>query len=200
MDDLQRELDEVRASRARITTEWDAERRRIERALHDRVQQDLISLAVNLQLARELAGSASAKEYLDAASRDVHDALDGVRTIAHDVYPSLLIDRGLAEALLSAARTARVPTRVEATEDRYAPEVEAAVYFACVRALAAFDGAASATVRVRPEAGKAHFEIDVEGAHAAPDLAGVQDRVGAAGGSLTVTVEQGRLGLVGTVG
>jgi signal transduction histidine kinase len=198
MDDLQRELDEVRASRARIATAADAERRRIERALHDGVQQDLIALAVNLQLVRE--DPAGAEAHLEAASRDVHDALDRVRAIAQGVYPSLLVDRGLAEALRGAARTARVPTRVEATDDRYPFEVESAVYFSCVQALEAVDGATQATVRVRPEGSALLFEVDVEGADGMVDLSGVHDRVGAASGTLDVSSEGGRLRLVGRVG
>ena len=193
------EIAELRASRARLVTAADDERRKIERDLHNGVQQDLIALAVNLQLARELAGSADAAGYLEAASRDVHDALDGVRAIAQGVYPSLLIDRGLAEALRGAARTARVPTRVEAEDIRYPAEVEAAVYFSCVHALAAVDGATRATVRVRAENGKVLFEIDVEGVGASPDLSRVQDRVGAGGGTLSVSSEQGRLRLLGTI-
>ena len=187
MDDLRSQLEAVRESRARVAAAADAERRRIERALHDGVQQDLIALAVNLQLARELVdGSENAP--LEAASRDVHDALDGVRALAEGVYPSLLVDRGLAEALRSAARAARMPTRIDAPDDRYAPDVEAAVYFACTRALADVEQAAHSSVRVWPEGGALLFEVVFEGGGIA-DLSGVEDRVGAAGGALSVTTE-----------
>jgi signal transduction histidine kinase len=180
---LRGEIEELRASRARIAATADAERRRIERALHDEVQQDLIALAVNLQLARERADSEAASSYLDAASRDVHDALDAVRALAQSVYPSLLIDRGLAEALRGAARTARVPTSVDAPEDRYPPEIEAAVYFTCVRVLDAVE-ARGARVRIWPEGGSLLFEVVVEGGWA-PEPAELEDRAGAAGGSLS---------------
>ena len=184
-NDLRRELDDVRASRARIAAAADAERRRIERALHDGVQQDLIALAVNLELARELGHAGS---YLEAASRDVHDALDGVRALAEGIYPPLLIDRGLAEALRGAARTARVPTRVEAPGDRYSPEVEAAVYFSCVGVLEALDPPSRAVVCIRPDGQSLLFEVQAEGGGIdASVLAEVGDRVGAFGGSLSVS-------------
>jgi signal transduction histidine kinase len=193
------EIAELRASRARLVAVADTERRRIERALHDGLQQDLIALAVNLQLARERACSADAIAYLDAASRDVHDALDGVRTIAQGIYPSLLVDRGLGEALRGAALTAQVPTRVDATDDRYAPEVEAAVYFACAEALDAVTGT-RVTFRVRPDRAAVLFEVEVEGSgESVPDLSRVHDRVGAAGGKLSMSSEQDRLLLAGTV-
>ena len=188
-DDLRRELDAVRASRARLAAAADAERRRIERALHDGVQQDLIALAVNLQLAREEDGGAS----LQAARRDVHDALDSVRMLAESVYPSLLIDRGLAEALRGAARTARLPTSVAAPEERYPPEIEAAVYFTCARALEAAE-ARRASVRVWPERDSLLFEVAVEDGSVAAS-AELGDRAGAVGGSLELTPA----GLRGTI-
>jgi hypothetical protein len=160
---LRGEIEELRASRARIAATADGERRKIERALHDGVQQDLIAVAVNLQLARELADSEDASSYLEAASRDVHDAL--------------------AEALRGAARTARVPTSVDAPEDRYPPEIEAAVYFTCVRILDAVE-AGRARVRIWPEGGSLLFEVVVEGGWA-PESAELEDPAGAAGGSLS---------------
>jgi len=180
---LRDEIEELRASRARIAATADGERRRIERALHDGVQQDLIALAVNLQLARGLAGSEDAGSYLEAACRDVHDALEGVRALAQSVYPSLLIDRGLAEALRGAARTARVPTSVDAPEDRYPPEIEAAVYFTCVRVLDAVE-ARRARGRVGSERGSLLVGVAVSGG-LVPDSAELEDRAGAAGGSLS---------------
>jgi signal transduction histidine kinase len=198
-DDLRRQLEEVRESRARVVSAADAERRRIERELHDGVQQELIALAVNLQLARELVGGDAAGTHIEAASRDVHDALEAVRKLAEGVYPSLLIDRGLAEALRSAARRGRVPMRVEAPDERYAPEVEAAVYFSCIDALAVVDSATGAAVHVWRDRSALSFELAVDGAGEAPDLSTVADRVGALAGTLSVTAEGGRLTLTGTI-
>ena len=168
------QMEELRASRARVLEAADAERRRTERGLHDGVQQHLVALAVNLQLARQLTESdpVALKALLDELMRDVHEALESVRALARQVYPPLLLDRGLADALRSAA--AEVSAHVEvATSDRFPPEIEAAVYFCCVELLRP-----GATVRVWAEEDTLVFE-----ASGAPTAA-VADRLGALGGSL----------------
>jgi signal transduction histidine kinase len=105
------------------------ERRALERELHDGVQQHLIALAVNLQLARELCDSdpAAVKAFLEGLGRDVHAALDDARALGHAIYPPVLTDHGVAEALRAAG--VRVTT---AGVGRHPPEIEAATYFACV--------------------------------------------------------------------
>jgi signal transduction histidine kinase len=206
-DELRRQLTEVRESRARVAAAADAERRRIERGLHDGVQQDLIALSVNLQWARELADSnpLETRSLLDQLARDVHETLDHVRRLAQGVYPSLLHDRGLAEALRSAAWSARVPTQVEAASDRYSAELEAAVYFSCVQALEAVEPSGSdarATVRVWSEGGSLLLEVVVEGdgvEQTSAALSGVEDRVGAVAGTLDISSEPARLRLLGTI-
>ncbi len=133
----------------------DAARREIERNLHDGAQQHLVALAVNVRLARKLAETdlESSFELLDQLGLDLQDAVQELRALAHGIYPPLLIDRGLEEALRAAAGRAALPTTVEATDlGRYSPETEAAVYFCCMEALQnagkhAGEGA-SATVRV----------------------------------------------------
>jgi signal transduction histidine kinase len=174
------EMEELRASRARVLEAADAERRRTERGLHDGVQQHLVALAVNLQLARQLADSdpGALNALLDELTRDVHEALESVRALARQFYPPLLLDRGLADALRSAA--AEAGARVEMpTSDRFPPEVEAAVYFCCVELLRP-----GATVRLWAEEDSLVFEASGE-----PPPA-VADRLGALGGSLKV--EPGR--------
>ena len=202
---LRLEVEELRASRARVLAAADAERLRIERALHDGAQQHLVSLAVNLQLARQLADSdpVAAKMLLEEIGRDVREALEDVRELAHGIYPPLLIDRGLAEALKAAASGASIPTRVEATAlDRYPSEAEATAYFCCLEALqnaARHGGAgAQATVRVWPEEGALLFEVIDDGAGFEPSatrrgagLTSVSDRLGALGGRLTISSESG---------
>src|SRR4029077_13964050 len=96
-----RDSDDSPTLAARLQAAADAVRRMIERDLHDGAQQDLVALAVNLQLARELADSdlAAAKSLLDDLRRDVQETLDGLRSLAHGVYPSLLPLRGLVDAL-----------------------------------------------------------------------------------------------------
>jgi signal transduction histidine kinase len=204
LDDLRLEVAELRASRARVLAAADAERRRIERDLHDGAQQDLVALVVNLQLARRLAESdpRAANALLEEIASDARQALEDVRDLAHGIYPSLLLDRGLAEALRAAASGSAIPTRVEAADlDRYPPDVEATVYFCCLEALrnaAGHAGAgARATVRAWAEHGALRFEVVDDGAGFDPGeigagLTGMYDRMGAQGGELAIWSESGR--------
>ena len=155
LDEVRRQADELRASRARIVAASDAARRQIERNLHDGAQQHLVALAVNVRLARQLAErdpEASGK-ILDQLGVGIQEAVQELRALAHGIYPPLLIDRGIAEALRSAAGRAALPTEVDAEGlDRYSPDRESAVYFCCLEALQnagkhAGEGAA-ASVRV----------------------------------------------------
>src|SRR6478736_1340083 len=115
LEELRLQVEELRASRARVVGAADTLRRGIERDLHDGAQQRLVALAVNLQLARQFADSdpAALKTLLEEIGCDVQQALDDVRQLACRVYPSLLLDRGLVEALRAAASDAAVSTRVE---------------------------------------------------------------------------------------
>ena len=201
LDEVRRQTEELRASRARIVAASDAARRQIERNLHDGAQQHLVALAVNIRLARQLSerDPASAREILDQLSSEVQDAVQELRSLAHGIYPPLLVDRGLVEALNAAAGRAALPTDVEAEGvGRYPPNVEAAVYFCCLEALQnagkhAGEGA-SATVRIWEEEGGLLFEVSDDGAgfdlsQQRADGAGfvnMGDRVGAIGGSLGV--------------
>ncbi len=207
LDEVRRQADELRASRARIVEATDAERRRIERDLHDGAQQHLVALAVNLRLARQLADAApdQAKEILDQLGTDLQDAVQELRNLAHGIYPPLLMDRGLVDALRAAAGRAALPTDVDAEGiGRYPQPVEAAVYFCVLEALQnagkhAGDGA-SAMIRLREEEGALRFEVADSGKGF--DAAGrertghgfvnMSDRVGAFGGSIEVDSGPGR--------
>jgi signal transduction histidine kinase len=105
-----------------------ADRRRFERALHDGVQQDLIAIAVRLQLARQLLATdaAAAAGELEELEREVHSAIESVRALAADIYPPTLDARGLGEALRALPHV-----RVHAV-GRHSAELEAAVFFCCV--------------------------------------------------------------------
>src|ERR687886_333789 len=123
---------QLRASRARILARADADRRDIERALHDGMQQDLVALAVKLQLVRQLPDSehAATQQALDEIADDVREALARVQALSERIYPSVLDARGLAEALRGAA--AATGARIKAEElGRYSPEIERTVYFCC---------------------------------------------------------------------
>jgi signal transduction histidine kinase len=200
------QVNELRASRTRVVLAADAERRRIERDLHDGAQQHLIGLAVHLRLARELADTEpeKAKELLEGMDDEIQETLEQVRDLAHGIYPPLLQDRGLADALAAAALRAPITARVQAHDlGRYRPDVEATVYFCCLEALQnaskhSGDGA-TATVRVREVGGGLLFEVadDGSGFDAGNGLVGVgmtnmRDRVGALGGSLHIESNPGR--------
>ena len=201
--DLRRQASELGASRARVLAAADAERRRIERDLHDGAQQHLTSLSVRLLMAAKLAGQdpelASLLEQLGA---EVRDTAQEVRNLAHGIYPPLLRANGLADALFAAASHATLPTRVLAgSVGRYPADVEAAVYFCCLEAMQnACKHAgerASIRLRVREEAGTLTFEVtddgagfDATGRGLGAGLLNMADRLGAFGGRLRVELAQ----------
>ncbi len=165
--------------------------------MHDGPQQDLVALAVNLQLARRLldVDPAAARALLDEMGRDVQEAIDGTRQLAHRIYPPLLEAGGLGAALGFAAESIGVPTRVQvAAGGAYPPEVAGTVYFCCVEALECAGAGSRSTVAVRERDGALVFEIINDGAggrvaNATADLAGLQERVEALGGRLTIASE-----------
>ena len=199
-DELQRQADELRASRARVVAAADAERRRIERDLHDGAQQHLVALAVNLKLARQLADSdpAQARTVLEELAGDVHNALDEFRDLAQGIYPPLLVERGLGEGLRSAVARAPVPVRLETGAiGRYPPEVETTLYFCCMEAVqnvGKHAGAgARATVRIWEDQEGLSFEVTDDGAGfdspadgRGSGLTNMSDRLGALGGRLSI--------------
>lgn len=131
-------IEDLRASRQRLVAAQDAERRRLERNLHDGAQQQLVALAVRLRLARSTASKdlAEADRMLEQLEGDVTDALENLRELARGVYPPLLADQGLAAAIEAQARRSPVPVRVEADGiGRYPQELETAVYFCTLEAL-----------------------------------------------------------------
>jgi signal transduction histidine kinase len=199
LDDLRRTNEELRASRVRLVATADAERRRIERNLHDGAQQHLVALAVNLRLAAdEIAQDpTTATDVFAGLGADVREAINELRSLAHGIYPPLLMDAGLVEALRVSAQ--RSPSPVTVTADRvrrYATETEAAVYFCCMEALQnAAKHAPGATVRVHlTDDGTAlRFAVEDDGPGLADaaiqhghGLGNMVDRVVAVGGTLDV--------------
>ena len=136
--ELRSTIQKLRRSRARVAHVADAERRRIERDLHDGCQQRLIALRVKLALAEEIVGDENHEvgELIQEIAADAETALEDLHALVHGIYPSLLTDRGLADAVKAMARAAPVPARVLADGvGRCPPDVEAAVYFTCAEAL-----------------------------------------------------------------
>ena len=136
--DLETSLAELQLSRARILASADMERRRIERDLHDGAQQRLVALRVRLGLAQDLLRDDPIRggALLGELGSDVDAALEEVRLLAKGVYPSVLADRGLVDALRAAARNSPLSVRVRSREiGRFPVDIETAVYFTCVEAL-----------------------------------------------------------------
>src|SRR5437773_2834235 len=131
-------IEELRASRQRLVAAQDAERRKLERNLHDGAQQQLVALAMKQRLAASLVNKDphKASAMLAALEEETAAALENLRDLARGIYPPLLADQGLGPALASQARKASIPVTVAADGlGRYAQEAEAAVYFCCLEAL-----------------------------------------------------------------
>lgn len=185
-------LVELRASRARIVERGDAERRRLERNLHDGAQQRLLALAYDLRLARSAAATgreAGAERLLGHAERETHEALDELRVLARGIFPSVLSEAGLRAALASLADES--PVAVEPGEiagERFPAPVETAAYVTLGEAIedAAARGATYVAVEVVRRGDVLHLTARDDGSprHGSTIRAG--DRIGALGGAVTV--------------
>jgi len=193
VDRLQGEVTELRRSRKRLVEAADADRRAIERALHDGVQQHLVALAVDL---RRLAGlvdghPAAAKALLDEMAANVREALDETTELAQMVYPPLLEGRGFASAIRAAAESAGVTVLVDVPAGAgYPPEITAAVYWFCVDALSSASRGSQATVSVLDADGVLAFEVAVAGHHPEGRLDRLRDRIEALDGRVSVDDRQ----------
>ncbi len=195
LDRLSIEVEELRASRRRLVLATDADRRMIERELHERVQQHLVALAVNLQLADQSvdADPAAAKALLSEMGRDVQQALEETAQLAQRIYPTVVEAGGLAAALRSAAVSAGVRVSFElAAGARYPPAVAGAVYWCCLDAFEHAGAGARATVAVRDEEGAVAFEVVTDDSGSGAGLDRLRDRVEALGGRLAIRPEPGR--------
>jgi signal transduction histidine kinase len=202
--ELQANVEELRASRRRLVEAQDEERRKIERNLHDGAQQQLVALTVQLGLLERVADDPERVRTMAGALQSaLRDALDDLRDLARGIYPPLLADKGLAEALSSQARKAAVPTSVEPDGvGRYPQEVEAAVYFCALEALqnvAKYAEASRAVIRLAERDGWLTFEVDDDGRGFDPSatpsgsgLQGMADRLDALGGTIETDSAPGR--------
>jgi signal transduction histidine kinase len=204
LDDLRTTNDELRASRSRLVAAADAERRRIERDIHDGAQQHLVALAVNLGLSRQLLREDpdAAVELLDEVAVDLKETIAQVRDLAHGVYPPLLREAGLSEALRAAAARSPLAVTVDVGElRRYGADLEAAVYFCCLEALqnaAKHAPDAAVVLTAREEPGSLRVMVtddgpgfDVAAVRDGQGLQNMTDRVGAVGGVLTLSAAPG---------
>ncbi len=195
--EVEAQLQEVRASRTRIVEAGDLERRRVERDLHDGAQQRLVSLSLELQVARRALGDGgdpAVRRSLDRAAEEASSALAELRDLALGIHPLILTESGLGEAVESLADRASVDVAVDVGPERYAPAVEAAAYFVISEALANVTKYARATrAAVRVRALDDHLDIEVEddgigGAdpRSGSGLRGLADRLAALDGTITV--------------
>jgi signal transduction histidine kinase len=197
LDELRKQADELRQSRARVVASGDAERRRVERNLHDGAQQHLVAMAVNVRLARDILAEdpQAAGEMLDQLADDVKTTIQELRELAHGIYPPLLADGGLGDALRTAGNRSPLPvTLVTDGVGRYSAEIEAAIYFCCLEALqnaAKHAPQARVELRVWEESGGLLFSVGDDGpgfdrarVRASHGFVNMADRLGAIGGSV----------------
>ena len=193
-DLLTAQLAELRASRARIVAAADAERQRIERALHDGAQQHLTGIAMRLEAARQASGTdpATARR-LEAAAAELRDATNELRELARGIHPAILTEAGLEPALATLARRSAVPVdlRVE-LDGRLPTATEVTAYYVVAEGLtnvARSAHAARAAVTVERRDGGLAVEVRDDGvggadARAGSGITGLQDRVRALNGRL----------------
>jgi signal transduction histidine kinase len=197
-------IEELRASRQRLVTAQDQERRRLERNIHDGAQQQLVALGVKLGLLEGVVprDPEKAAEMASQLRAEATEALEDLRDLSRGIYPPLLADEGLAAALQSHARKSVVPTSVFAeVMGRYPAEVESAIYFCCLEALqnvAKYSHASHADVRLRATPEGPTFEVIDDGDGFEPGstgrgsgLQGMADRLDALGGTLEVISKRG---------
>jgi signal transduction histidine kinase len=191
--------EELRRSRQRLVDAQDAERKRLERDIHDGAQQHLVALAVNLRLAHTLAGRSPerADRLLVEQCKAATVTIETITSLSRGIYPSLLVDEGLAVALRTAISRSPLPAELVAGDvGRYPAGVEAAAYFCAMEALQNSAKHSSAkAIRLELRGGPALLEVTVQDDGAGFDLAAapagsglvnMRDRVESAGGTLTI--------------
>jgi signal transduction histidine kinase len=204
--DLRRSNTDLQASRKRLVTTGNAERRRIERDLHDGAQQHLVALAVGLRLLRDgLPEDWPDIDVLDELDLGVRESIQALRDLAHGIYPPLLRDAGLVEALRAAVKRTPLDVTVVAEDLERLPEpVEVAVYFCCLEALqnaAKHAAGSTVTVTLRGDhpGGTLRFSVTDDGpgfdpatVKAGSGLENMVDRIGAIGGTVALRSAPGQ--------
>jgi signal transduction histidine kinase len=195
---------QLRQSRARIVTAADSERRKLERDLHDGVQQRLVGVRIKLAIAGESDAEASAlRADLEGIGHDLDETIDELREVAHGLYPPVLSRMGLFTALEHVRYHATTPVAIDASGvGRHAVELESAVYYCCLEAIQNATKHGGADVRVsvtlRENDDALSFEVTDDGpgfdpsqAHSGTGLQNMRDRVGALEGQVSITTAIG---------
>ena len=186
---------DLAASRARIVEAGDAERRRLERNLHDGAQQRLVSLSVNLRLAARGCSDPESLAAFERAGEELAQALEELRELARGIHPAILSDRGLEPAIEALAGRSQLPVEIAVGLDCRLPEpVEAAAYYVVAEALtnaAKYANATEVRVEISRDNGSTYIEVTDDGvggaaARAGSGLRGLADRVEALGGRLAL--------------
>jgi signal transduction histidine kinase len=194
--EVQAQLEQVQASRTRIVEAGDAERRRLERDLHDGAQQRLVTLTLALGMARSRAAGADPEleSLIDSATKEAREALVELRELARGIHPAVLTETGLAGAIQALVERSPVATTITALPaGRFPAQIEATAYFVVSEALAnvaKHAAAGSAQVTIRQLTGQLMVQVSDDGAGGAkPEgsgLRGLADRVASAGGVLRI--------------
>jgi signal transduction histidine kinase len=195
--EVQAQLEQVRASRARIVQAGDAARRRLERDLHDGAQQRLVTLSLALGMARSRAAGADPElvSLIESAGKEAQEALVELRELARGIHPAVLTETGLAGGIQALVERSPVVTTIVAVPaGRLPAAIEATAYFVVSEALAnvakhALAGSAQVTIRHQP--GRLLVQVTDDGAGGArPEggsgLRGLADRVASVGGVLLI--------------
>jgi signal transduction histidine kinase len=200
--DLRATIDELRASRRRLVEAQDAERRKIERNLHDGAQQQLVALTIQLSLLADAADDPDLiRQLVPELTAELRTALADLRDLARGIYPPLLADQGLVVALRTQAAKCPVPVQLEADQvGRYPQDAESTVYFCALEALqnvVKHARASAVTIRLAGRRDALEFSISDDGQgfstrdRSGSGLQGMSDRLAAHGGTLEVSSRPG---------
>jgi signal transduction histidine kinase len=186
------QLDQLRASRVRIVQIGDAERRQLERDLHDGAQQRLLALTYEVRLAHAQAqedGDLAAAALLTDATSEANAALSELRDLAHGIYPAILAEAGLGPAVATLAEAADIPVEILAVaEGRYPASVETAAYLVIADGIddAAQRDASHVNITIVADGEWLAIMVEDDGRHRTSELVQLADRAGALKGRLIV--------------
>ena len=193
---------ELRAVRRRLIEAGDAQRRRLAADLHDGAQQQLTSCVISLQMAQEKVSSDPTKvrQFLESGLEQAKSALDALRDLVAHIHPPILTHLGLRAAVQALAARLPIPVRLDLTDERLPPHVEASLYFFVAEALTnvvKHAQASSAAIRIALDDDYLTVEASDDGiggakpATAGSGLTGLADRVAALDGELSITSAPG---------